>query len=219
MKILPLLAFTFLFFTINNLSSQSYFGIKGGYTNAWPDYGSAELPENAQTNVSGFNLSLMYHHSISKHFRIGTEPGYIQRGASCIPGWQPIFVGDSKVKLNYVELPIMASYHTNLGKSKFDFYGKLGYGVSYALSGKQELIDLSGINPPIVSKIDFVQLGGRLKRMDHGAYSGLGLSYTLSEKSHLILESNFYYGFQNYDKINVVKNRSVNVSVGYVMSL
>lgn len=219
MKILPLLFFTFLLLATKPLSSQSYFGIKGGYTNAWPDYGATALPENAQTDVNGFNLSLMYHHSVSKHVRIGMEPGYIQRGAACVPGWQPTFVGDTKVKLNYVELPVFASYYINLGKSKFGLYGKLGYGVSYALSGNQELIDLSGTNPPIASKIDLSSRESRLKRLDHGAHSGLGLSYAISEKSQIILASDFYYGFQNYDKINVAKNRSLNVNVGYVIKL
>jgi hypothetical protein len=106
--------FGFLFIANLHLTSQSYIGMKGGFTNAWPDYGDAILPENAQTSVNGFNFTLMYYHSISKHFQIGLEPGYTQRGAACFPGWQPLFLGDTKVNLNYAELPVMASYHINL---------------------------------------------------------------------------------------------------------
>ncbi len=217
MKFKLVLVFAFLLTVQFNVFSQSYFGIKGGYTNAWPDYGQTVLPDNAQTDVNGLNFSLLYYKPLNKHFHIGIEPGFIQRGAACFPGWQPVFVGDTKVKLNYVELPIMASFNVPLSKTNFGIYAKLGYGAAFLLSAMQELIDLNSKAAPIRSRIDLGADDSRLIRIDHGLHSSLGIAYTIGNNHKLILESNFYYGLSNYDKINVAKNRSLNVSVGYVM--
>jgi len=210
--------FIFLFVSFNlflfQLSAQSSFGFKGGYTDAWPDYGDVELPENAETHVKGFNFSILYAYQISNNFKVGIEPGFVQRGAACFPGWQPDFVGDTKVFLNYLEAPLMLSGQVAIPKTNFNVFGKIGFGASYLLSAKEEISPAANIEFPVERrKLDLEN--EPLRRFDYGAYSSLGFAYSLNSIFELFLESTFYYGLPNFEENNTGKNRSLSFNLGF----
>ena len=81
---------------------------------------------------------------INKYIEFGVEPGFIRRGAACVPGWngginpEPIFPGDSKFVLDYIEMPIMAKFNLPLFKDKFEISGKAGYGGSMLVKSIRE---------------------------------------------------------------------------------
>ena len=58
MKMLKNILVLFLCLGTSQLIAQISLGVKGGHTIAWPDYGDIQLPEDADTKVSGFNASL-----------------------------------------------------------------------------------------------------------------------------------------------------------------
>src|SRR5258706_10912626 len=119
MKISTLLFSLICCFSFFQINAQFSVGVRGGVNKAWEDYGDVEVPPNAQTHVFGFQTSALAYFEISKHFSIGVEPGYAQRGAACVPEFIT-FQGDSKLLFNYVELPLMLSLKFPVLKEKFE---------------------------------------------------------------------------------------------------
>lgn len=196
--------------------SQQSFGIKGGYTEAWEDYGDVFLPPNADTHISGFHISALGYTSVNNWFSIGIEPGYVKRGAACVPGFTtPVF--DTQFNLNYIELPVMAKGSIPLFKNKMEIFGKLGYGVSYLAAAYEVQEDLFGDLPDVKMKMSLDETG-ILHRWDHGIYSAAGFGYNFSA-SQLFTSFDFYYGMMDAEKNNTSKNRSFNISVGYTYFL
>jgi hypothetical protein len=58
--------------------------------------------EDAKIHVDRFQISGLSYLELSKHFKIGAEPGFVQRGAACFPGFVN-FIGDTKLFSNYIE--------------------------------------------------------------------------------------------------------------------
>jgi len=216
MKSLRIFSFIVFTFVYGNLYSQNSVGFKGGFTYAWPEYGSIELPEDADTHIEGFNFSIFYFYNFHKNWAIGVAPGYIKRGAACFPGFQPVFIGDSKVFLNYIEFPVLVQKSFVLSRNGLRLNSSLGYGLSKLMSAfVHEEIDGSA-EKPNVSRIEVDSDNiGSFNKYDHGAYFNLGLPYSLNEKHSIFIESSFYYGLKDYDKLSTSKNRSFNLNVGY----
>ncbi len=198
------------------LYAQCTFGIKGGYTTAWENYGDAYLPLDAKTHIAGFNVSVLAYHNFSKHFAIGSEPGFIERGASCVPGFIT-FESDTKLYFYYAELPVLIQAHVSLLNEKISLYIKGGYGISLLTMGYREDILLFTEEPPVKSKID-LSAESRFSKIDNGIYSGLGAGYNF-ENNQIFFAFDYYYGLINADKFNASKNRSINLNVGYLINL
>ena len=71
MKISKYLFLLLSFLFAYQLQAQFSLGIKGGYTNAWAEYGDIGLPEDAKIDVDGFNLSALAYIKINTYFQIG----------------------------------------------------------------------------------------------------------------------------------------------------
>jgi len=196
------------------LNAQISIGLKAGYVKAWEEYGDVELPDDAQIHVGGFQISALAYAQISNNLEIGIEPGFVQRGAACIPGFID-FNQDTKLLLNYGELPLILKGKINLLGSKIEVFGKLGYGVSMIINGSSEVRDLSGVFPPVKTDLD-IKNNETMERWDHGLYSGLGVAYNFG-KNQIFFESNFYHGLRDVEKFNTSKNRSLQFNVGYMM--
>ncbi len=68
---------------------------------------------------------------------MGVELGIIQRGAACFRGWQPVFLVDTRINVSMLEFPILFKKSFNIPKTNWNITGKLGYGISYAISAIQ----------------------------------------------------------------------------------
>ncbi|MCH8331039.1 MAG: hypothetical protein IH946_06625, partial [Bacteroidetes bacterium] len=114
------------------ISAQFSFGVRTGYIKAWENYGDVVLPPNAKIHVNRHYMSTLVNFEINKLFRVGIEPGYIHRGAACEPGFSRIgtgeFTGETKLLLDYIEFPLMISAKLPVCKTKFEVFGKIGYG-------------------------------------------------------------------------------------------
>lgn len=202
--------------TTFSLNAQTSIGIKGGYTIAWEFY-DLPLPDDAEIEVFGVNFGAMVYQRINPNLQIGLEPGFINRGAACEPGWTSNFTGDTSLAINYFELPIMISGHFPFCKGKLELFGKGGYGMGAVLTAF-ELYTPTGNDEP--SDIDQIHFGddSNFNRWDHGIYSGAGLGLKLGP-GQLIVETDFYYGFRNVDRSFTSKNRSLNFNLGYIVQL
>lgn len=197
---------------------QTEIGIKGGFTNSWPGYGDLELLNNAQTNVSGYNLSLFVGMSINDKLGFSFQPAFIKRGAASLLwaigsgfGLQPALEGDSKVFLNYFELPIFIN-------KKFKFKStnivpSFGYGLSFLNSAS--VLQTSGTRT-IVSNIEIGNDSEEsLNRLDHGFYFSIRIDQQILQNHFIFFESAYYLGMTDYDKLNSLKNRNVNFNFGF----
>lgn len=203
-----------------NTQAQSTIGVKLGYTNAWPEYGDIELPADANTHIDGYNFAFFYTYNFWGNAKIGVAPGYIKRGAACFPGWQPTFVGDSKVYLNYLEMPIKLSNTFNLAKSKINAEIAIGYGINLLTSAYLHEESIGTDMPTNISKIEVHNTDqGTFNPIDHGAYLDISLYYPITEQYSAFIQSSYYHGMTDYDKENVSKNRSLSFDLGLAYRL
>jgi len=204
-------------FLSTNLEAQISIGVKGGYSNAWEDYGDVELPDDAQIDVNGYYFSILSYLRINKHLDIGLEPGFVQRGAACVPGFN-IFEGDTEFQLNYIELPLMIRGNISFAKEKIEVFGKVGYGGAMVQKGTEKLTIFGSDEPPTETKIDFENEFSSLNKFDHGAYGGFGIGFNFG-KNQLFLEGNYYHGLKDFDNNNTSKNRSLQLGLGFLKNL
>ncbi|MFT6981938.1 MAG: hypothetical protein ACJAUD_000705 [Crocinitomicaceae bacterium] len=214
MKITKLITGILFLLCATQTIAQISIGLKSGYTRAWQNYGDVVVPEGAVVHIHGFHVTASTYLQINKYIEVGVEPGFIRRGAACVPGWNqlinpnPVFPGDSKFILDYIELPIMAKFNLPLFKNKFEIFGKAGYGVSMLAKGVREN-ETTGDRTNI--DLGFMSI---LNRWDHGIYSTLGFAYNF-KSSQIYIASDFYTGLTNVERFNYSRNRSLGFNLGY----
>lgn len=173
------------------------------------------LPEDARIHLHRIHASVLLYHRLGRFVRIGVEPGYVGRGAACVPGFfipPPIFPGDSRFVLNYLELPLIVQLEVPLVRKRLSVLTKAGYGASYMIGGKIQLIDLE--TGAVVSQSP---AKASLNSWDHGLYGGMGFALDFAAHRVLLL-AEYYNGFLHVDPSLPSQARSLNLSLGYVMN-
>lgn len=150
-----------------------------------------------------------------------TEAFYIQPGLYfTTKGAKADYDGDTeKINLNYLQLPILASYRFNLGQGDTKLHVNVGPYFALGVSGKikfEEDGDSYKIDAFGTADEDSDEEKGGLKRFDSGLSFGAGVSV-----------KKFYVGL-NYELglVNIadkdafgddykLRNRNFNISVGY----
>lgn len=212
----------FLFAITSIAQAQITMGAHAGYTVAWMDYGDIELPEDAVIHIHGFNTAVSINYRISDRLSLLTEPGVTRRGAACFPGWNagpglPIFRGDSRWLLDYIELPILAQGHFAFREGRWEAAPSLGYSVSMLAAAKEEIINL---DTKVVVRSSSMAIGGwgSLPRFDHGAKGGLRLARNFDEYQ-VYVKASMYSAFSNVDQSNTSRNRALDFSLGFLHQL
>ena len=216
MKISSAILFLLLSFLSTQLSSQISLGAKLSHVKAHQEYGDVILPDNAEIHVNGVQGALMVYYPLSKHLSLGLEPGLVQRGAACEPGFDN-FVADTKLLLTYAELPLMLSARLPFLRNRLALLGKLGYGAGFLLQATREVTQPGLGSQPLVTRLD-LENSNELTRWDHGAHLGLGLAFQFG-KNQLLLESSYYAGIPDADPENTSKNRGLQMGLGYLITL
>jgi len=215
MKNLNFLLILLCSFITYQVNAQISIGVKSGYTNAWERYGGVYLPEYAEIHVNGFNVSLIGECQLGERLSIGLEPGFTRRGTADIPIWDmltpsPIFLG-YKMKLDYIELPIIVSYAQPIIPNSLDIVGKLGGGVAYLLKGVA--VKERYVPEPVSTTIT-----DQLNRWDYGTHAGLDIRKHLG-KHQIVLGTDVYVAFKDVDQFITSKNRSIDINLGYLYTL
>lgn len=198
------------------LQAQVVLGLKSGATKAWEDYGDVATPEGANIHINGFQLSALAYYKIKPNFWVGMEPGWVERGAACEPGFL-IFNEDTKLFLNYLEVPVMAAVQLPIYKQQLHLRAKAGFGAAYIASAFREIRDLNNVEPTTRNRLTF-EGEGAMNRWDYGFHGGLALSYSLG-KHEILLDGNYYYGLPDVDAFVTSRNRTLNISIGYLIHL
>ena len=79
-----------------SIQAQWIVGLKSGLAKSWEEYGSVNLPEDAAIHVHGLQIAGLAYYQFSSTVWLGIEPGYVERGAACKPGFV-IFNGDTRL--------------------------------------------------------------------------------------------------------------------------
>lgn len=216
MKTLQSLLFLSIFLISSQAFCQFSFGIKTGYVRAWQDYGNVPVPADAVIHINGVQATTVISYEVNQFLSIGAEPGFVQRGAACVPGFTTFF-SDTKFILNYAELPILVSLRVPFCHNKFEAFGKGGFGSSVILSGRREIRVFGGDQEPELSKLDFSRIGP-FNRIDYGLYGGFGLAMTIGSNK-ILIESAIYRGLRDFTPPTASQNRSLFVGLGYLYNL
>ncbi|WNJ20202.1 hypothetical protein [Pontibacter sp. G13] len=192
--------------------AQLKLGIQGGYTQAWEYYGDVDLPDDAVIHINRYHVTGTVYWQISDRFSVGIEPGYVQRGAACVPGWMPIFDGDTKFFFHFASAPVMTNFTFPIFKDRLNLNLKAGYGASFLVGAYREVIDFNSDEPPVRTTMP-VQNSGFLRAWDHGAYGGASLEIPMGRVS-LVSGVDYYHGMVDTDRFNTSKNRNVNIYGG-----
>ncbi len=198
------------------LQAQFVFGVKSGATKAWEDYGDVATPDGANIHINGFQLSAMAYYKLSPNFWVGMEPGWVERGAACEPGFI-IFNEDTKLFLNYLEVPVLVATQVPIYKRKLYLRAKAGFGAAYIASAFREVRDLNNVEPTTRNHLSF-DGEDAMNRWDYGVHGGLALSYAIG-KHEVLLDGNYYYGLPDVDAFFTSRNRTLNLSIGYLIHL
>lgn len=200
----------------NLINCQVELGVKGGFTHSWPGYGDLELPEDAQTSVSGYNISLFVSKTLSNQVGVSFQPTYVKKGAACFPGWQPTFAGDSKVFLNYLEFPFLVNRKVKTGL--LTITPSVGYGFSVLQSASLHIDQIRGDNT-IITSVSPIVVGedsdDSFNKIDHGFYLSLRFDRQLMQNHFVFFESAYYHGMKDYDKVDTSKTRNLNFNFGF----
>jgi len=194
------------------IKGQVTLGIRTGYTMAWKANVTWDDDE-AYIHNGGFQISLLSYFNISRTISLGLEPGFVQRVTS-IQTLGHFGSFESRVLLNYLELPLMVSAKYPLWNDRWEMNVKAGYGIAYLLSAFRGPNFLTGEDPMENKGFDFKVNCSQTFNIDHGLHGGFGIAYKI-HNSRLFLETDYYMGFQDVSQSNTSKNRSVHFGAGY----
>lgn len=217
------LIFAATLFVSASVSAQISVGASAGYTRAWQNYGDVVLPDDAVTHIHGFNSEVQVYYKLNRFISVGVEHGFVRRGAACVPGWNglinpnPIFPGDSRFLLDYVEAPLMIQGHFALLKERFTIQSSLGYGWSVMVNGREEVVNLETGEVEITRDMGIGE-GTNLSRWDHGLHGSLKLGWQFG-KHEIFAQSSYYFGLKDAEAWNASKNRALNFNLGYSFQL
>ncbi|MCR9171276.1 MAG: hypothetical protein NXI10_02205 [bacterium] len=200
-------------------SAQISVGGSAGYTRAWQNYGDVVLPDDAVTHIHAFNADVQVYYQVHPFISLGIEPGLSRLGAACVPGWNgginpnPIFPGDSRFLLDYIEAPLMIQGNFKLFQDRFFIQPALGYGWSVMVKGREEVVNLETGEVEITREMSIGE-GTNLSRWDHGFHGTLKLGWQMGKHS-VFSQSGYYFGLRDAEAWNTSKNRALSVNLGY----
>lgn len=208
----------FFLFSIGfmQINAQVAIGIKSSYVKAWEEYGDVGLPDDAEIHVNRFNVSALVYYKINDFVEVGMEPGFMQKGAACEPGFI-IFEGDAKLLLNYAEAPIMLRLNSPIIGNTFSVFGKVGAGASRLLTAFREIEVFADPDAVTRTKLD-LNADNSMNIWDYGFHGAFGVAVNLG-KHQLFAESNIYHGLKDVDPENRSENRTFQIGMGIMRTL
>lgn len=203
---------------ITGLSAQVSIGVKVFYNQAWQQYDESLLilRENVYIHTPGASATVEY--AIDQHFSLVAEPGFVQRGAACFPGFA-LPIGGTEVTFvgNYVEMPVMVQGQLHAWQNKLQFFLQAGAGYSYLINAHREF-DFQDPEAPVQrERVNFDQ-EPNVNRVDFGFYGGGGVGVKAGP-GYLTAECRYYHGMPDVDDFQVSKNRALSFGVGYRVGL
>jgi hypothetical protein len=197
-------------------NAQITYGIQVTRNHAWQQYKAGTFNEDLDLKVWGYGFAFTIERKLSKYFSVVAEPGIIQRGAKCLPGYPPGTYGDVVLNANYFSLPLLYKARFPLFKEHLFVTAAIGPNTAWFVSGTTTFVSNNPKFPDDVFKLDLKNSG--FNRLDVGVDGTVGMSVPI-KKGFIDANLRYNYGVRDVDKSYVSKNRSVSYQIGYRMSL
>jgi len=262
-KLNKLLLVCFVLVMSTNYAQTNKYGIRAGV--GIPDLKSTDNNPYSKDyeSVPGFDGSFFADFGITENFSIKAELGYSRKGgerngvqpippamlgplAQLLPPGQPIWAEfDNKAVFNYIEIPILAKYEWNLGKT-WGVYVNAGPYVDFILSPEQVTNGTSSfyydetmtipvqvpydtgagiimVDLPPQDLTATTDISADLATMDFGAMFGIGVTAAISENSEILFDMRGSYGFiplqNDTDTYGTVHMGNLTFALGYAYTL
>jgi hypothetical protein len=212
------------------LPAQVYMGIRGGVNIATVSdlkitMDGGERPALDQSSITGIDVAVLAEFSLSPSFALQPELHYLQKGAAL----ESTTLGEDNfsvdMKVNYLELPVLAKFLIGEQHLKADIFA--GPSLGYALDGKYTF-NIGGIESSEDIKFDndYDANGEKDNRIDFSAVFGAGLQLGLG-KGSLLLDGRYSLDFTDFTKFengepagyDPTYNRGVAFTLGYMLPL
>jgi hypothetical protein len=184
MKKLVLVSVAIFSFTFFVHAQRTHFGVKAGW-----NLSSASVEEGDDyDSKSGFHAGALAHIHVSKHFAVQPEIYYSTQGGE---------QGDFKLKLNYINIPVLGQYMFSNG-----FRLQTGPQLGIRTTAKSKVGDIEADRDDQFSEIDFAWV--------------LGASYLFPEG--IGIDARYNLGLANVwenEATNTIKNRVFQLGLFY----
>lgn len=182
-------------------NAQFKVGIKAGVNDNSQRINVTEGSIYGGDNFKGYHAGLIGDLNLGKNFYLQPQVLFTRKGATHLSSTG---AKDTKIKMNYLEMPVNVLYKVNLPFGKA--FAGTGMTFSYATGGKQEQ---AGVTTKLFSN------ASNWRRED------LSLNFTagLEFNNGLFISANSQKGLMDVYKTGAasVKNKSMSVSVGYLI--
>jgi hypothetical protein len=186
-----------------SLASQAQFkvGIKAGINDNEQRIKVTEGSIYGGDKFKGYHAGLVGDLNLGSNFYLQPQLLFSRKGAVHLSS---VGAKDTKVKLNYVEMPVNLLYKIDLPFGKV--FAGTGVTLSYAVGGKQE-------QDGVTTKL-FHHSGNTWRREDVALNFTAGFEFN----NGIFVSANSQKGLLDVYKAGAgIKNRSVSLSVGYVI--
>lgn len=205
---MKLFKFTLIAFLLLSATfAYSQIGVRAGVNIASQDHD----PEifDTPSSIIGLNLGVVYELGVSDLLTIQPELHFIQKGSKYEYDFGTSV--ESELKLNYLELAIMA----RLDLLEFGDDAGLYVGVTptlgYALSGTTKTTEsVGGMSTEVEEDVDFDDDG--FERLDYGIGLGAGVNF-----GNIFIDVRYNLGLANITNVDdfTINNKGILVGVGY----
>lgn len=169
------------------------------------NYGSSNADlKSYKKNYQGFQAGFSYQAGITPVFSIVPEIYFAMKGGILNKN-NPLTGGKSTLRINSLELPVLARLHYK------KFYLNVGPYAGYHVGGRLKVEESTG-TVKSSTKLSFGKDATDLKRWDLGFQAGAGYHFPLKQ-STLTLDLRYGYGLVNISQEVDRYNRMLNISL------
>lgn len=195
--------FTFISATSFSQTSKFSLSLNSLITNF--NYGKMNNSlEHYKKNFKGFQAGFSYQVGVTPIFSLVPELYFAMKGGTLKEN-NPLTGGKSTLRVNSLELPVLARLHCN------KFYLNAGPYVGYNVGGRLK-VDGTNSSSETTTRVTFGNSAVDLKRWDFGFQAGAGYNFNLKQ-SLLTLDVRYGYGLVNISQDVERYNRMLNISV------
>ncbi|WP_052354189.1 porin family protein [Flectobacillus major] len=162
---------------------------------------SAKISETGATSKTGLSAGVFFNYSSVKSFGLGAQILYSQLGSDFTPG-----SGVEQVNLNYIQVPVLATYYFGSSQTTGSWRPKLFAGPYVGF-----LLNATNRNGGDANPSDLYY-----KSSDFGLAFGGGVNYYISKKTWLNLDIKYGLGITDIKKSTTASasNRAFSVNLG-----
>jgi Outer membrane protein beta-barrel domain len=182
-------------------TAKTYFDLMANVASTSLNYGDANSTlADYKKSSNGLQAGVSFQAGITPAFSLVTELYYMRKGGKLKTN-NPLTTGESSLRLNTIELPVLARFHVG------NFYMNAGPSIAYNLSGSRKLDKLS-------TNLSFNNSVGGFKRFDAGVQMGGGFEFPFKQR-RIALDIRYNYGLTNISYDKEIFNRALMISVHF----